>query len=90
MVAGRGQLSHGINDAVPDAVIVALVREWCGQKKIFFVHLRDIEGTRTHFHETFPDDDPTDMAQMLRVYHDFGFEGPFRPEPRTDSGGGIQ
>jgi len=47
--------------------IEALAREWCGQKKIFFVHFRDIEGTREHFRETFHDDGPTDMARMLQV-----------------------
>jgi mannonate dehydratase len=60
--------------------IAALVREWCAQKKIFFVHFRDVEGTREHFRETFHDNGPTDLAQMLRVYHEAGFEGPMRPD----------
>jgi mannonate dehydratase len=60
--------------------IVALVREWCAQKKIFFVHLRDVEGTREHFRETFHDSGPTNLAEMLRVYHECGFEGPMRPD----------
>jgi mannonate dehydratase len=60
--------------------LAALVREWCAQKKIFFVHLRDVEGTAAHFRETFHDDGPTDLAQMLRIYHDCGFEGPIRPD----------
>ena len=46
--------------------VEALVREWCSQKKIFFVHFRDIEGTREHFRETFHDNGPTDMARSLR------------------------
>jgi mannonate dehydratase len=60
--------------------IAALAREWCGQKKIFFVHYRDVEGTRKHFRETFHDDSPVDLAQMLRIYHEAGFEGPIRPD----------
>jgi len=60
--------------------MAALVREWCGQKKIFFVHFRDVDGTRQHFHETFHDDGPTNLAQMLRIYHDCGFDGPIRPD----------
>ena len=60
--------------------IVALVREWTTQKKIFFVHFRDVEGTRAHFRETFHDEGPTDMPQMLRIYHECGFEGPIRPD----------
>src|ERR1017187_967824 len=60
--------------------IAALAREWCAQKKIFFVHYRDVEGTPAHFRETFHDDSPVDLARMLRIYHECGFEGPIRPD----------
>jgi mannonate dehydratase len=60
--------------------IEALAREWCREKKIFFVHFRDIEGTREHFRETFHDNGPTDMARMMRIYDENGFEGPMRPD----------
>jgi mannonate dehydratase len=60
--------------------IEALAREWCAQKKIFFVHFRDIDGDRRHFRETFHDDGPTDMGRMLAAYHESGFEGPIRPD----------
>lgn len=60
--------------------IEALAKEWCAQKKIFFVHFRDIEGSREHFRETFHDNGPTDMARMLQVYHECGFHGPMRPD----------
>jgi len=60
--------------------IEALAREWCSKKKIFFVHFRDVEGTREHFHETFHDNGPTDMARMLQIYSKYGFDGPMRPD----------
>jgi mannonate dehydratase len=60
--------------------IEALAREWCAQRKIFFVHFRDIEGQGEYFRETFHDNGPTNMARMLHVYHDAGFEGPIRPD----------
>jgi mannonate dehydratase len=60
--------------------IAELVREWCTQKKIFFVHLRDVEGTRERFRETFHDEGPVDLAKMLRVYQESGFDGPLRPD----------
>ena len=60
--------------------IAALVREWCALKKIFFVHVRDVLGTKEHFCETFHDCGPTEIAQMLRVYYESGFEGPMRPD----------
>ena len=60
--------------------IQSLVREFGGQGKIFFVHLRDVRGTRERFRETFHDNGPTDMAKMLRLYHEVGFCGPIRPD----------
>ncbi len=60
--------------------IAALVREWCAEKKIFFVHFRDVRGTKAQFRETFHDDGPTDLARMLEVYHQAGFDGPMRPD----------
>jgi len=71
---------NGITFCQANFNIEALAREWCGQKKIFFVHFRDIEGTREHFRETFHDNGPTDMARMLAVYHEAGFDGPIRPD----------
>ena len=60
--------------------IEALAREWCSQKKIFFVHFRDVEGTRERFRETFHDNGPTDMVRMLKIYGQHGFDGPMRPD----------
>ncbi|MFB3825478.1 MAG: mannonate dehydratase [Bryobacteraceae bacterium] len=60
--------------------IEALAGEWCRQKKIFFVHFRDIRGTRERFRETFHDNGPTNMGRMLRIYHEHGFRGPVRPD----------
>jgi len=60
--------------------IEALAREWLAQKKIFFVHFRDVKGTREHFRETFHDNGPTNMVRMLEIYSRGGFEGPLRPD----------
>jgi mannonate dehydratase len=60
--------------------IEGLAEEWGRQKKIFFVHFRDIRGNREHFVETFHDNGPTDMVKMLQVYHQSGFDGPMRPD----------
>jgi mannonate dehydratase len=60
--------------------IYSLAKEWCNKKKIFFVHFRDVEGTREKFHETFHDNGPTDMVRMLKIYSKGGFTGPIRPD----------
>ena len=60
--------------------IKSLIREFGGQGKIFFVHFRDVKGTGELFRETFHDNGPTDMAEMLKLYHEVGFDGPIRPD----------
>lgn len=60
--------------------IAALAKQWCREKKVFFVHFRDIVGTREKFRETFHDNGPTDMAKMLEIYYENGFDGPIRPD----------
>ena len=58
--------------------IYDVIEYFCKQKKVFFVHFRDVRGTAECFHETFHDNGPTDMAQAIRLYHDYGYEGPIR------------
>jgi mannonate dehydratase len=60
--------------------VYALAKEWTTKKKIFFVHFRDVDGTKEKFHETFHDNGPTDMIRMLQVYSKAGFDGPIRPD----------
>lgn len=57
----------------------ALAKEWL-KEKIFFVHFRDIVGTREKFRETFHDEGATEMARMLKVYHEAGFERLMSPD----------
>ncbi len=60
--------------------IYALAKEWCAEKKIFFVHLRDVEGTKEHFREVFHDDCQVDLARILKIYSDCGYDLPMRPD----------
>ncbi len=60
--------------------IEALAKEWLKEKKIFFIHFRDIRGNREYIEETFHDEGVTNMARMLEVYHQNGFHGPLRPD----------
>jgi len=58
----------------------AVIRHFGRQKKIFFVHFRDVRGTKEKFQETFHDDGKTDMAGCMRAYRDIGFDGVCRPD----------
>ncbi|MGH9407018.1 MAG: mannonate dehydratase [Terriglobia bacterium] len=60
--------------------IQALAREWCREKKVFYIHARNLRGTRDRFVETFQDDGAIDFGQMFQIYYDNGFRGPLRPD----------
>ena len=54
--------------------------KWMKDKRIFFLHLRDVEGDKYNFRETFHDNGPTSMTEMMAQYHKGGFNGPIRPD----------
>jgi mannonate dehydratase len=57
-----------------------VIRKFGKQKKIFFVHFRDVRGTPEKYVETFHDDGKTDMVACMRAYRDIGFDGVCRPD----------
>ncbi|MEW6752307.1 MAG: mannonate dehydratase [Candidatus Latescibacterota bacterium] len=57
-----------------------VIRHFGAQKKVFFVHFRDVRGTAEKFVETFHDEGQTDLAACMRAYRDIGFEGVCRPD----------
>ena len=58
----------------------SVIRHFGEQKKIFFVHFRDVRGTPDNFAETFHDDGMTDMAECMRAYRDVGYDIVARPD----------
>lgn len=61
-----------------DEDLADLIAEFGSRDAIAFVHFRDVRGDRHDFVETFHDNGPTDMAQMLRLYDRAGFRGALR------------
>ena len=73
--------SHGLTYCQANFTLLgdadrSLLREF--RERVYFVHFRDVRGTAECFHETFHDDGPTDMAAIIRLYREIGFEGPIR------------
>lgn len=60
--------------------VLELVHKYGVAKKIFFVHIRDVMGTPDNFRETFHDNGPTDMVEMMKAYFKIGFEGSLRSD----------
>ena len=55
-----------------------VISSFAKEKKIFFIHFRDIVGVRDNFRESFHDNGQTDMAKMLKIYKDCGVHVPIR------------
>lgn len=55
-----------------------VISAFAAERKLFFVHFRDIAGDKTDFRETFHDNGPTDMARMIRLYRELGCSVPVR------------
>lgn len=64
-----------MTDDLPSAI-----RHFGKQKRIFFVHFRDVRGTPEKFVETFHDEGQTDMLECMRAYRDIGYERVCRPD----------
>lgn len=63
-----------------DEDLFALSEKWLKQDRIDYLHLRDVEGHKYKFRETFHDNGPTPMAELLQHYARLGFDGPLRPD----------
>ncbi len=64
-----------MTDKLPD-----IIRNFGQQKKIFFIHFRDVRGMPEKFEETWHDDGKTDMLACMRAYRDIAFDGVLRPD----------
>jgi mannonate dehydratase len=60
--------------------VLELIHKYGKNNKIFFVHIRDVIGSAENFRETFHDNGPTDMFQMMKAYYEIGFDGPIRSD----------
>jgi len=63
--------------------VVAMVREFAGEGRIHFAHMRNVEvDEHGNFHETahLSSAGSLDMAAIVRAYCDAGFEGYVRPD----------
>jgi mannonate dehydratase len=58
----------------------SVIRHFGNQKKIFFVHFRDVRGTPEKFEETFHDNGQTNMLECIKAYKDIGYDGVCRPD----------
>jgi mannonate dehydratase len=58
----------------------SVIRHFGEQKKIHFLHIRDVRGEPAKFEEVFHDDGMTNLVECLRAYRDVGYDGVLRPD----------
>jgi len=56
--------------------VIETIKHFGRQKKIFWVHFRNVAGTTEKFAEAFPDAGDVDMFETMKAYKDVGFDGP--------------
>jgi mannonate dehydratase len=54
------------------------IRRFAEERRLFFVHLRDVRGTAERFEEVFHDQAATELMETLKECQAAGFEGPLR------------
>ena len=50
------------------------------QKKIFYVHFRNVIGAMPQFREAFVDEGDINMFEAMKVWKEVGFDGPMIPD----------
>lgn len=62
------------------ANLEAVAREFGHAKKIFYIHSRNLRGTRDNFVETFQDNGAIDFGEVYQALYDSGVRVPLRPD----------
>ncbi len=55
--------------------VIETIKRFGRQKKLFWVHFRNITGTTEKFAEAFPDAGKVDMFLAMKAYREAGFDG---------------
>jgi mannonate dehydratase len=56
------------------------IDRYAGQRRIAYVHFRNVRGKVPNYHEVFLDEGDVDMIRALRLYHKHGYDGVLIPD----------
>lgn len=81
------EFCQGTFTEMPGVDVYQSIEHFASQKRIAYVHLRNVRGELPKFTEVLIDEGDVDMARALRIYHQCGYEGSFIPDhyPRLAS-----
>jgi mannonate dehydratase len=65
---------------MPDGDLYSAVDQYSRQRRIAYIHFRNVRGKVPHYRETFVDDGDIDMFRVLAILRQNGFEGVLIPD----------
>jgi mannonate dehydratase len=74
------ELCIGTLAEMTEGDIYGAVYSYSSQRKIAYIHLRNVVGKVPRYRETFIDEGEVDMIRMLSILHDTGFDGVVIPD----------
>ena len=70
----------GTVQEMPRGNLYDAVRRFARSGRIAYVHLRNVRGKVPNYRESFIDDGDIDMARVVRILHEEGFDGVLVPD----------
>ncbi len=70
----------GTTAEMSEGDVHATVQRHAAQGRIAYIHLRNVRGRVPHYHETFIDEGDIDVARVVRILHEAGFDGVLIPD----------
>ncbi|MAT68230.1 MAG: D-mannonate dehydratase [Planctomycetaceae bacterium] len=65
---------------MPGADVYEATRVYASQRRIAYVHLRNVRGVTPHYRESFIDDGDVDVPRILRILRECDFQGVIVPD----------
>ncbi|MBN1360370.1 MAG: mannonate dehydratase [Sedimentisphaerales bacterium] len=78
--ANRLEFCIGTLAEMTEGDLYDAVEQYSRQRRIAYVHLRNIAGKAPHYRETFIDDGDVDIVRVLSILHRNGFDGVVIPD----------
>ncbi|MEQ8403244.1 MAG: mannonate dehydratase [Silicimonas sp.] len=78
--ANKAELCLGCLQEMADGDIYDTVAEFARQDRIGYIHFRNVRGKVPNYHEVFIDEGDIDMARMIAVLKDNGYDGVLIPD----------
>jgi mannonate dehydratase len=78
--ANKAELCLGCLQEMQDGDVYETVAEFARQDRIGYIHFRNVRGKVPRYHEVFVDEGDLDMARIIRILKDNGYDGVLIPD----------